>query len=226
MSKQTIVPPPAHARRPSWLALQGVCDFAATVAFDFRTDGVDHVPRTGGVLLLANHQSFLDPVLIALRLEREIAFLARSTLFHGAFGALIRYLNAFPVKQGKGDVGAMKQTIELLKQGHAMVVFPEGSRTYDGRLGPLAPGVALLIQRARVPVVPIAIEGAFDAWPRSRKLPTPARIRVAYGKPIRPGEVDARHVIDRVEASIRSLLKDIHQREEGPWTHRPTASVR
>lgn len=222
MSEQTIAPP-AHARRPSWLALQGICDFAATVAFDLRTDGVDNVPRTGGVLLLANHQSFLDPVLIAIRLEREIAFLARSTLFRGAFGAFITYLNAFPVKQGKGDVGAMKQTIELLRQGHAIVVFPEGSRTFDGRLAPLASGISLLIQRARVPVVPIAIEGAFDAWPRTQKLPKPAKVRVAYGRAIQPGEVDARQVVGTVEASIRSLMQTIHQREEGPWTHRPTA---
>jgi 1-acyl-sn-glycerol-3-phosphate acyltransferase len=222
MSEQTIASPRA-SRRLSWLGLQGLCDFAATVAFDLRADGVDHVPRTGGVLLLANHQSFLDPVLVALRLEREIAFLARSTLFQGAFGAFIQYLNAFPVKQGKGDVGAMKQTIELLKHGHAVVVFPEGARTFDGHVQPLAPGVALLIQRAKVPVVPIAIEGAFDAWPRTRKLPQPARIRVAYGRAIAPGEVDAREVVGRVEASIRSLLHTIHQREEGPWTHRPTA---
>lgn len=200
--------PPARERRLIWRVLQCICDLACRLSFGLQTFGIKNIPRDGGVLLLSNHQSFLDPVLVAVRLEREMAFLARATLFKGLFGWWIRLLNAFPIRQGRGDVGAMKATIELLKRGHVVLVFPEGSRTHDGEFAPLAPGVSLLIRRAGVPVVPVAIDGAFDAWPRHKRWPRPAKIRVSFGRPMRLDDADS---VKCVEAEIRKLITQLRQ---------------
>src|SRR5690606_9930917 len=142
-----------------WKALQVLCRIGTTLMFELKVYGKEHIPSTGGVLIVSNHQSYLDPVLLAVPLYRPVSFLAKSELFKNAFFSwLIRNLNAFPVRQGAGDVGAMKETIRRLQQGHMLVIYPEGSRTDTGDLLPIAPGAALVIRRAGVPVIPAIIE--------------------------------------------------------------------
>jgi 1-acyl-sn-glycerol-3-phosphate acyltransferase len=148
------------------------------------------VPRKGGVLLVCNHQSYLDPVLAALALPREAHFMARDTLFRGGFfKPLIESLNAFPVKRGSADIGAIKETLKRLKNGGLITVFPEATRTEDGTIRPMQPGVVLVARKAGVPLVPTLILGAFEAWPRHAKLPRPRRVLVAYGEPLTPAEM-------------------------------------
>jgi 1-acyl-sn-glycerol-3-phosphate acyltransferase len=155
--------------------------------FAGRVFGVRHVPRRGGVLLVSNHQSFLDPVLATLAIPRECHYMARDTLFHHPLlRRVIEYLNAFPVKRGTPDMGAIKETLRRLKAGRVVLTFPEATRTQDGSVGPMRPGVVLLARKARVPIVPVLILGAFESWPRTRKLPLPRPILVAYGEPIYP----------------------------------------
>ena len=97
------------------------------LVFDLKVYGRHHVPAKGGVLLISNHQSYLDPVLIGVYLERPMTYMAKSELFENKhFGWLIRALNAFPIKQRAGDVGAIKETIKRLKTGALLNVFPEG----------------------------------------------------------------------------------------------------
>ena len=165
--------PPDH-RTIFWKFCQMICYIVTAICFDLKAYGKKNVPSDGGVLLLANHQSFLDPVLVGVKLNRAVSFLARSTLWKGPFGKLITALNAFPVKQGRGDLGAMKQSIAILQAGRALLVFPEGTRTKDGEMEPLASGISLLIRRAKVPVVPVAIDGAYHAWPRSSLIFKPS----------------------------------------------------
>jgi 1-acyl-sn-glycerol-3-phosphate acyltransferase len=156
-----------------------------------RVFGVRNVPRTGGVLLVCNHQSFLDPVLATLALPRECHYMARDTLFrHRWFRWLIESLNAFPIRRATADVGALKETLRRLKKGALVTTFPEGTRTTDGRVGPLHTGVVLLARRAQVPLVPTIILGAFEAWPRQARFPRPAPVIVAYGEPLRPAHMD------------------------------------
>lgn len=155
--------------------------------FRYRAFGMRHVPRTGGVLLVSNHQSFLDPVLVGLPLPRECHYMARDTLFNNRwFGWLISYLNAFPVKRGTADTGAIKETIRRLRGGYAVLTFPEGTRTRDGRIGPMRAGVVLVARKTQVPIVPTLILGAYEAWPRTAKLPRPRRMLVAFGPPLYP----------------------------------------
>ncbi len=154
-----------------------------------RVFGRQHLPRTGGVLLVSNHQSFLDPMLAAFALPRACSFMARDTLFrHALFGPLIAYLGAFPVKRGTADLGAIKEALRRLKSGRVVLTFPEGTRSPDGRIGEMRPGVVLLARKARVPIVPMVILGAFEAWPRTAKLPHARPILVAYDAPLRPHE--------------------------------------
>lgn len=182
-----------------------------TVFFDLKVYGEENVPLTGGVLLVSNHQSFIDPIFIAAKLPRVLAFLAKSGLFDPpGFGWLIRNCNAFPVKQGKGDVGAMKKTIELLQTGHAVLVFPEGSRSDDGHLQEIAAGAALVVKRAKVPVVPLVIEGAFDVWPRHRKLPRTGRVTVRFGEPMWLHQKESREIVGKIGEAFRSLLQKPH----------------
>jgi len=154
--------------------------------FDLKAYGARHVPATGGVLLLSNHQSYLDPVLVGVHLPRPLSYMSKSELFevNPAFTWLIRSLGAFPVRQGGSAAGAVKLAINRLKGGHALNIFPEGSRTETGEIGPIEGGAALVIRGAKVPVVPVAIHGSFEAWPRGQKLPSPHPIRLLYGEPM------------------------------------------
>jgi len=172
----------------------------ALLAFRLRTHGQSNVPERGGVILAANHQSFLDPVLVTAPLDRMACFMARRTLFRSRFfGGLIRALNAFELDQARPDRAALREGARRLEEGWCLVVFPEGTRTPDGEIGRLHPGVIALAQRAGVPIVPVSIEGAFAAWPRGGRL-RPHPIAVFYGRPIAPAELRS---IPREEAAAR-----------------------
>ena len=183
----------------------------SSVGFDFKAYGVDRVPQTGGVLIAANHQSYLDPPLYGLPLRRPAAFLAKSELFENpAFARVIRALNAFPVRQGAGDVSAMRESIRLLQAGWAVTVFPEGSRTPDGELQPAQKGAGLMVKRAGVPVVPAVIHGSHDAWPRGTAMPRPGvPIRVLYGEPADLGVMKADDVRKWLDDRLAALFDDL-----------------
>jgi 1-acyl-sn-glycerol-3-phosphate acyltransferase len=170
-----------------WHFLHSMCYLWVAPCYRYRAWGVHNIPRTGPVMLVSNHQSFLDPILVGLAAHhRQFYAMARDTLFDKPqFAWLIRSLNAIPINRDEMDMGAMRRSLEVLKQQHALLIFPEGTRTQDGTTGTFAPGTMLLIKRSGAPVVPVAIEGAFDAWPRRKKLPgLTGRIGVSYGKPI------------------------------------------
>lgn len=183
--------------------------------------GTLKIPTTGPVLLIANHQSFLDPPLIGgFVRHRTMSFLARAGLFKvWPLGWLIRSLNSVPIQESAGDVGAMKEILRRLGDGHAVLVFPEGSRSSDGAMSPFKRGVSLLIKRAKCPVVPIAIEGAFDAWPRSRSTPRcfAGPVMMRFGDPIQAQELLAggaeaglarvQTIIDGMRLDLRSQIR-------------------
>jgi 1-acyl-sn-glycerol-3-phosphate acyltransferase len=166
------------------------------ISHSFRFEGAKNVPPTGPVLMVANHQSFFDPAAIASAATRRLHFLARKTLFNNPlFGGLIRNLQAVPVDQDGVAKEGLKVIIAALNAGCAVLVFPEGSRTLDGQMQPLQPGVSLLIKRAPAPIVPVGIAGAYESLPRGNKIPRLAPIfmpaprcalAVSIGKPIDP----------------------------------------
>lgn len=195
-------------RRLWWLTLQSIACHVGAALFRFRAHGLHNVPAGGGVILACNHQSFLDPVIASCALPRSVTFMARDTLFKVLpFRLLIESLNAFPVQRGTADLGAMKTSLRRLKEGWPLLVFPEGTRTKDGSIGAIRGGIGLLASRARVPVVPTCIVGAFEAWPRSSPLPHPSPIEVRYGAPL-PDDVawDADRVGPALETALRALM--------------------
>jgi len=157
--------------------------------------------------VLSNHQSNLDPVLIGLACDRRLNYLARVTLFRFApFRWLIASLDAIPIDRDGLGLNGLKETLRRLKRGEMVLIFPEGTRTSDGEVASLRPGFSALAKRARVPLVPVAIDGAFRAWPRSRALPRLATIEIEFGPPLMPDELqsyDERQLVDEVDRRIR-----------------------
>jgi 1-acyl-sn-glycerol-3-phosphate acyltransferase len=185
-----------------------------TLVFDLKVYGRHNVPPKGGCLLISNHQSYLDPVLIGVYLERPMSYMAKSELFkHGKFAWLIRSLNAFPIKQGKSDVGAIKETIRRLKLGYLLNVFPEGARTFTSELGPIEPGAALVIRRADVPVIPCAIQGSYDAWPRTTKWPRAHPIAVMYGAPLKVDGLKSAQITELIDRTLRDLIAELRRKD-------------
>src|SRR5438876_4866321 len=110
-----------------WNLGRTICRTITSRMFDLKVYGLEHVPKTGGVLIISNHQSYLDPVLLGVQIPRPMSYLAKSELFAiPGFGWLIRQLNAFPVRQGEGDVAAVRETIRRLQEGHMLNIIPEG----------------------------------------------------------------------------------------------------
>jgi 1-acyl-sn-glycerol-3-phosphate acyltransferase len=175
----------------TWNVGRLVSRILSMLLFRLHVRGQAGIPKTGGVLLIANHQSFLDPWLIGIAPSRQVHYMARDTLFRDGF---LQYLgelwNAFPVKRGAADLGAIRMAVERLDKGFMVNIFPEGTRSEDGSIGAIAPGMVLILNRCRtdVPIVPVVIDGAFEAWPRNAKLPRPYPIRIEYGRPIPPSQ--------------------------------------
>ncbi len=183
---------PTHAfvGRMLYDSLWVLCRTFGIALFGIRYRFAEPLPLTGGLLVLASHQSHLDPLLLGLVCERRLSSLARSSLFRwGPFGAIIAALDAISIDREASPVAAMKLMIRKLRGGGALTIFPEGTRTRDGRLGEVKSGFALVAKRAGVPILPVAIVGAWECWPRTRWLPRPGRIRLEFGALIPAGEV-------------------------------------
>lgn len=214
--------------RPPWLARRwydaayAVMWTAFTLGYSYRRCGWHNVPRTGPVLLLANHQSMLDPILVGLAARRYLSFLARHTLFEQpVLGRLIRSLNAIPIDRSLGKDG-IQAVLQALQTGQAVAMFPEGERTHTGQVQPLKPGVSLLIRRVRCPIVPVGIAGAFAAWNRFRRWPrlaplwappTDATLAVSIGPPLDPAALDRLNREQLLETLRTAIITQVEQAE-------------
>lgn len=175
-----------------------------------RVWGRDRTPRRGGVIYAANHQSYLDPPLVGGWMVRQPAYLARGSLFENRLlAAVMRWFGAMPVQRGAADAGAFKRAVRLLRDGGALLVFPEAARTFSGRIEEVKPGIFSLARKAQVPIVPVAIEGTFDAWPRTSAWPRRARIWIEFGPPIYEFGLSDRQESENV-ALLTRMLRDLH----------------
>lgn len=185
------------------------CLGVLTLFFRLRRYHTERFPREGAFLIAANHQSHLDPPSIGVcNTTRPTHFLARAGLFKNrAFAWLITAVNSVPIKEESGDLGAIREILARLGTGVPVLVFPEGARTPDGEVHEFKRGIALLLKRAECPVVPVAIEGAYDAFPRHRRIPRllGCRIAVMVGRPIPHEEL----LKDGAEAGLARLRQEI-----------------
>jgi 1-acyl-sn-glycerol-3-phosphate acyltransferase len=210
---------------------------AARLWFRLVARGQERVPRTGGVLLAANHESLLDPPLIGSVVPREIHFMAKAELFRvPLLGPLVRRLNAHPVERGGSDAAALRLALRILHDGHAILVFPEGTRGTEGRLRPGRPGAGMLAALAETPVVPVYVAGSGRALPRGAILPRPRRVRVHFGAPIRfasaRGKARYQEISDEIMAAIGRLKAeserdlDLGRARTDPTTPGPAPAAR
>lgn len=185
------------------------------LAFRVRYTGVNNVPMEGPVLLIANHQSFLDPPLVGAGLPRMMNSLARKSLFRFApFAWLIRSYNAIPLDLEGTALGGIKETLRRLKDGEVVLLFPEGARTPDGEIAPFMSGFTTLAARSRASILPVAMEGAFQVWPRTRRFPRLGHIHVHFGVPISPEEakrLGERELVAEIERRVRYYHAQLRQ---------------
>lgn len=144
-----------------------------------RVRGKYRVPRSGGLLILANHRADVDPIVVQLACPRAIHFMAKSELFEmKVVGPLLRFYKAFPVRRGEPDKGAIRHCVELLKAGEAVCVFPEGELSEQAELLPLKPGVALIVRMSGAPVICIGLKGTNRVMPYGTTIPRPSFRRI------------------------------------------------
>ncbi len=173
--------------------------------------GKRNIPDTGPLLIVANHQSMYDPALIGAGItRRRCNYLARKTLFKfKPFAWLIDLYDAIPLDNDRIGYEGIKETLRRLKNGEAVLIFPEGARTFDGAIVPFKPGFLTLALRSGAAIQPVAIAGCFEVWPRTQRLPFLfGRFRVAFGEPVTIEQATAMSEEDLhrlVETRVRDL---------------------
>ncbi len=160
----------------------------------FRGDvvGLENIPATGGFLFAANHASHLDPPAIGCQVPRQIAFFARKTLWKGGWASWwMDQAGCIPVdRDGGSDVSAIKRVLKTLREGRALILFPEGTRSADGELQTPKSGVGMIACKANVPVVPVRIFDSHVAWGRGRFLRPGVPVTIVFGQPVTVAELD------------------------------------
>jgi len=177
--------------------------------------GADYIPERGGVLLASNHASFLDPPVVGSGYRgRPVHFMARNTLWNSRFGSWwMDHVGCIPVSRGTGDMRALKLTIKMLKEGRAVSMFPEGTRTEDGELQKAKGGIGFIIEKSGCIVVPAYIDGTYKAHPKGTKFIKPSKVTITYGKPITQDDFQAlgsgREAYDKHAALIMERIADL-----------------
>ncbi|MHC4636102.1 MAG: lysophospholipid acyltransferase family protein [Planctomycetota bacterium] len=195
-----------------------LCWVFSRLFFRVSVSGTENVPEEGALLIICNHQSFLDPIFCGTPIKRPLFFLARDTLFKNpVLGRLFASVNAIPVRRGEADISTMKMVIKKLKQGHGVCLFPEATRSSDGKITAFKPGFGLLCRRGKAAVVPMVVEGAFECWPRHKKLFTVgAKITVRYGECIsaeRVSQMNDRELAEDLTGTIRLMQNEIREKQ-------------
>jgi 1-acyl-sn-glycerol-3-phosphate acyltransferase len=178
--------------------------------------GREHVPRTGPVLLIANHTSYADPPIVGAACPRAVHFMAKQELFFFPLGPIIRSVHSFPVRRGEADTAALRKAVRMLKEGKVLLIFPEGGRSPDGKLMEFEHGAAFVALASGAAVVPIGIDGADRLLPRHSALVRPAKLRVRFGPPValgdlRGGRVSREAIAEaagRMYAALRGVLPE------------------
>lgn len=202
------------------LAVRGIIPIAARL----RVEGLEHVPRRGGVILAPNHIYWVDIPLVAYPIPRVTHFMAKAELFQVPFlGGFIRVMGAFPVRRGESDREALRIAERLLAEGELVTIFPEGHRSEGRALIEAHTGVALIALRADVPVVPVAIWGSEQTLHDGRYLWRRPTVTIRYGAPVklaaagtRRTSADIKRGTDEIMGRIATMLPP---RYRGVYAH-------
>ena len=180
------------ADRPTGLyrKTQAFIHFASRFLGGVTVIGTENIPTDGPAILAPNHRANIDPPYLSLITSRPITYMAKEELFKvPLFGGFIRRLGAFPVRRGAADRAALRQAIAHLKEGHLVIIFPEGTRSEDGRLKEAEKGFALIARQTDVPIIPIAIDGTEKILPKGAKWPQRGPTTIKIGLPITVAQI-------------------------------------
>lgn len=209
----------------TWVAVR----LMARVLFRLQVTGQRHIPKTGGVLIAANHASYLDIPILGCGMPRRSSYMGRLDLFSGPAAWLMRYMGWIPIRRERVDRGGFDEAVRRLKAGEAVIIYPEGSRTEDGRLQPGKPGVGMLVEATRCPVVPARLEGTYDVLPPGAKWIRLRPIKVTFGEPMDfsallkelDGESKKKDMYQRISEEIMDRIATLGKREPAPTAVRP-----
>ncbi len=210
-----------------WIICRGSCAIWFRLMHRWRRGDHRPLPAEGPILFVANHQSFYDPPVVGCEVwKRPPAFLARRTLFDNRlFGGLIRFLNSIPLDQSGRGASAFRAALAELDAGRGVLIFPEGARSHDGTMKAFSPGLMLLVRRAKPWVVPVGVDGAYDAYPIGASRPrlgVPIATRI--GDPIRAEtllEMSTAEALDHLRRRVEELRlacrTELRDRTDGRW---------
>ena len=187
----------------------GWCSYRAAFKFYFRwrVYNPERVPLQGGVILASNHASYVDPPLVGSGIRRSINYLARENLFRfPVMGWVLRQWQVVPVDRDGGGAAGLRAILDRLLAGGAIILFPEGTRTRDGKLQPARSGIGLTVIKSTALVIPVRVFGTYEAYGRHMWLPRPRRVAVKYGQPMPFTELRA-----EAKACSKPRLKEIYQ---------------
>ena len=167
-----------------------------------KVKGKENIPKTGGAIVCANHVSNFDPIVVAICIKRNVHFMAKAELFKNKFVSYILIkLNAFPIKRGSADITAIKNSFKLIKNGEILGIFPEGTRSKNGKPGPAEPGTATIAIKTKAPIIPIKITGSYKAF---------KSVKVVIGKPIELTDYyDRKLTSDEINKASQQIMAEI-----------------
>jgi 1-acyl-sn-glycerol-3-phosphate acyltransferase len=187
--------------------IRGTLLLLMRVLFRIEHSGMEGIPKSGPLLLIVNHVTYIDPFWVAVRVYRTLRFMAWDRIFAIPIaGSVFRWLGAFPVSLDNPESGAFKTALRVLERGEALMIFPEGGRSPDGRLMRFKAGAARLALRTKATVVPVAVHGGSAVWRRGMWFPRPGKVRVEYLAPITPESFDA--TPQALTARFRSAIEE------------------
>ena len=198
--------------------------------YRIRVHELKNYPDHDGLLVCSNHQSFLDPLILGVVCPRPVNYLGRKSLFK--FPPLAWFLHwndTIAIDREATGIGGMKETLRRIKRGESVVMFPEGTRTENGELNAMMPGFCAVAKRAKATLMPIGFDGAYQAYPRDRKLPKPGRIHVVMGQPISFDEyvsLTDQETTDLLESRIRDCFEKARIHWQSSTRHARTANPR
>lgn len=177
-------------RNAHWRTYQFLLQIVFGVWLRYRARGMERLPADSGALLLINHQSFLDPLVVGIAFRRPVSFLARDSLFRvPVIGWILRKTYVMPINREAASTASLREAIRRLNHGFYVGIFPEGTRSETGEIGTLKPGFLALMRRANVPVYPVGVAGAYQAMPRGAWFLRPVKVRVVFGEAFTAAEL-------------------------------------
>jgi 1-acyl-sn-glycerol-3-phosphate acyltransferase len=203
---------------PQWAidSIRPIVRTVSRVCWNIKHVGTDKIPRTGGLIIAANHQTYFDPFWISIPINRPVRYLAWNEAFGWPLvGKIITLLGAWPLQLEGSDPAAIRRSLQWLREGGVLVIFPEGARsTSAGELSRFKAGAARLALEADVPILPVTIRGGNKVWPKDQKVPRLGQVEIIYHQPLRietlPGEETrsrARRETECLAQTIGSALR-------------------